>query len=50
MAGADPGFCQGGPSASDAESGPFVARVQDPLKGPGSFWVLMLKYMHSLTL
>ena len=51
MSGADPGFGQGGaPGAkgescrgSEAESREqskqFVAGVQGPLKGPGSFWV-----------
>ena len=50
-AGADPGFCQGGAPASEAEScqcskaesceqsEPLAAGVQGPLKGPGSFWV-----------
>ena len=49
--GADPGFGQGGAPASEAEScrcseaeslegsEHSVARVQGPLKGPGSFWV-----------
>ena len=49
--GADPGFGQGGAPAYEAEncrcseaespeqSEQSVARVQGPLKGPGSFWV-----------
>ena len=49
--GADPGFGQGGPPASEAEScrrseaesrepsEHSVARIQGLLKGPGSFWV-----------
>ena len=51
IAGADPGFGQGGAPASEAEncrcskaesrerSEQSVAGVQGPLKGPGSFWV-----------
>ena len=51
IAGADPGFGQGGAPASEAEScrhseaelheqsEQSAAGVQDPLKGPGSFWV-----------
>ena len=51
LAGADPGFGQGGAPGSEAkscrcskvesreQSKQFVARVQGPLKGPGSFWV-----------
>ena len=50
-AGADPGFGQGGTPGCEAEScqcseaeaceqsEQFVAGVQGPLKGPGSFWV-----------
>ena len=49
--GVDPGFGQGGAPASEAEtcrrskaesckaSEHSAARVQGPLKGPGSFWV-----------
>ena len=49
--GADPGFGQGGAPGAEAEScwrseaesckrsEQFVAGVQGPLKGPGSFWV-----------
>ena len=51
ITGADPGFGQGGGSASEAEScrcseaesceqsEHSAAGVQGPLKGPGSFWV-----------
>ena len=51
LAGADPGFGQGGAPASEAKncrrsevesckrSEPLAAGVQGPLKGPGSFWV-----------
>ena len=51
VSGADPGFGQGGALASEAESCRHseaesreqsehsAARVQGPLKGPGSFWV-----------
>ena len=51
ITGADPGFGQGGAPASEAESCRHsevesrersehsAARVQGPLKGPGSFWV-----------
>ena len=57
--GADPGFGQGGAPGAEAEScrrseaelrewsEQFAAGVQGPLKGPGSFWVLMLKYAFS---
>ena len=57
--GADPGFGQGGTPASEAEncrrsqaesrerSEQSVAGVQGPLKGPGSFGFLMLKYAFS---
>ena len=50
-AGADPGFGQGGAPGPETEScrrskaesckqsEQFVARVQGPLKGPGSFWL-----------
>ena len=55
---ADPGFGQGGSQASEAESRrseaesrerseQSVAGVQGPLKGPGSFWILMLEYTFS---
>ena len=51
LSGADPGFGQGGSPASKAEScwcseaesceqsEQSAARVQSPLKGPGSFWI-----------
>ena len=50
LAGADPGFGQGGAPGAEAEScrrseaelrersEQFAAGVQGPLKGPGSFW------------
>ena len=61
LAGADPGFGQGGCPGSEAEicqcskaelyeqSKQFVAGVKGPLKGPGSFWVFNAQNMHSST-
>ena len=53
--GADPGFGQGGPKIPSRvelheQSEQTAARVWGLLEGPGSFWVLMLRYAFSCIL